>query len=98
MHLRNIAKYHGAVVVFDCIEFNENLRWIDVISEIAFIEMDLYDRNRRDFGTILLNVYLQNTGDYPAMRLLRYYMESTIAWPNSEQLSNLAPSIRRSKS
>jgi predicted kinase len=74
MHLRNIAKYRDAIVVFDCIEFNDNLRWIDVISEIAFIEMDLYDRNRRDYGNILLNTYLQNTGDYTAMRVLRYYL------------------------
>jgi hypothetical protein len=74
MHLRNIAKYHADIVAFDCIEFNDNLRWIDVISEIAFIEMDLYDRDRRDFANILLNTYLQITGDYPAMRLLRYYL------------------------
>jgi hypothetical protein len=74
MHLRNIAKFHNDIVIFDCIEFNDNLRWIDVISEIAFIEMDLHDRGRRDFANVLLNTYLQNTGDYPAMRLLRYYL------------------------
>jgi aminoglycoside phosphotransferase family enzyme/predicted kinase len=74
MHLRNIAKFKNAIVIFDCIEFNDNLRWIDVISEIAFIEMDLHDRGRRDFANVLLNTYLQNTGDYPAMGLLRYYL------------------------
>jgi aminoglycoside phosphotransferase family enzyme/predicted kinase len=74
MHLRNIAKYHDAIVVFDCIEFNDNLRWIDVISEIAFIEMDLHDRDRHDYATVLLNTYLQATGDYPAMVLMRYYL------------------------
>jgi aminoglycoside phosphotransferase family enzyme/predicted kinase len=74
MHLRNIAKFHNNIVIFDCIEFNDNLRWIDVISEIAFIEMDLHDRGRRDFANVLLNAYLQNTDDYPAMRLLRYYL------------------------
>jgi len=74
MHLRNIAKFHDAIVIFDCIEFNDNLRWIDVISEIAFIEMDLHDRGRRDFANVLLNTYLQNTGDYAAMVLLRFYL------------------------
>jgi predicted kinase len=74
MHLRNIAKFQTAIVIFDCIEFNDNLRWIDVISEIAFIEMDLHDRGRRDFANVLLNTYLQNTGDYAAMDLLRYYL------------------------
>ncbi|WP_455212169.1 bifunctional aminoglycoside phosphotransferase/ATP-binding protein [Kaarinaea lacus] len=74
MHLRNIAKFQDATVIFDCIEFNDNLRWIDVISEIAFIEMDLHDRGRPDFANVLLNSYLQHTGDYPAMDLLRFYL------------------------
>ena len=74
MHLRNIATFHNDIVIFDCIEFNDNLRWIDVISEIAFIEMDLDDRGRQDFATVLLNSYLQHTGDYSALDLLRYYL------------------------
>lgn len=74
MHLRNIAKYRGAIVVFDCIEFSDNLRWIDVISEIAFIEMDLHDRGRADYATILLNAYLQACGDYQGIPLLRFYL------------------------
>ena len=36
--------------VIDCIEFNENLRWIDVISDIAFMVMDLIHQN---FETII---------------------------------------------
>ncbi len=74
MHLRNIARFQNTIVIFDCIEFNNNLRWIDVISEIAFIEMDLNDRGRRDYATILLNTYLQHTGDYSALGLLRFYL------------------------
>ncbi len=34
--LANIALIDEKIVIFDCIEFNESLRWIDVISEIAF--------------------------------------------------------------
>jgi len=74
MHLRNIAKYENNIVIFDCIEFNENLRWIDVISEVAFIEMDLHDRGRADYANILLNAYLQFSGDYAAVQLLRFYL------------------------
>jgi aminoglycoside phosphotransferase family enzyme/predicted kinase len=74
MHLRNIAKFQNNIVIFDCIEFNPNLRWIDVISEIAFIEMDLHDRGRIDYANILLNTYLQSNGDYRAMQLLRFYL------------------------
>jgi len=61
------------VVVFDCIEFNDNLRWIDVMSEVAFVDMDLRDRGRPDFAQRFLNAYLETTGDYAGLALLPYY-------------------------
>ena len=36
MHLRNIAWWDNEIIIFDCIEFNKNFFWIDVISDIAF--------------------------------------------------------------
>ena len=36
LHLANLARIDGAVTAFDCLEFNENLRWIDTISDVAF--------------------------------------------------------------
>jgi predicted kinase len=74
MHLRNIARYRGEIVIFDGIEFNENLRWIDVMSELAFIVMDFFDHVRPDFANVLLNSYLENSGDYAGVRLLRFYL------------------------
>ena len=44
LHLGNIARLDGELVIFDCIEFNESMRWIDVMSEVAFTVMDLEDR------------------------------------------------------
>ena len=41
LHLGNIAWSNGAPQIFDGIEFNANLRWIDVMSEVAFPIMDL---------------------------------------------------------
>jgi len=73
MHLANMALIKGEVVLFDCIEFNENLRWIDVISEVAFLTMDLEDRARPDLAYRFLNDYLGITGDYEGLKLLRYY-------------------------
>lgn len=61
------------VVLFDCLEFNANLRWIDVISEIAFGVMDLDDRDRPDLAARLLDRYLQRSGDYAGLTLLRFY-------------------------
>ena len=73
MHLANIALVDEEVVIFDCIEFNDNFRWIDTISEIAFTTMDLLDRNQPHYAARLLDRYLQRTGDYAGLSLLQFY-------------------------
>ena len=73
MHLRNIALWNDEILIFDCIEFNENFYWIDVISEIAFLIMDLEDRKHDALARRFLNSYLEMTGDYEGLRLLRFY-------------------------
>ena len=72
-HLANMVLLDEDVVLFDCLEFNENLRWIDVMNELAFAVMDLDDRGRPDLARRLLNAYLEHTGDYEGLRLLRFY-------------------------
>jgi aminoglycoside phosphotransferase family enzyme/predicted kinase len=73
LHLGNIALVGAQVTVFDCIEFNPNLHWIDVASEIAFLFMDLGERGRKDYAWRFLNSYLERTGDYDALKVLTYY-------------------------
>lgn len=74
LHLRNIVVLDGRPVAFDCIEFNDQLRWIDVMSEAAFLLMDLEDRGRRDLAWRFLNAYLEATGDYPGLGVLRFHL------------------------
>jgi hypothetical protein len=74
LHLGNIALIGGEPVVFDCIEFNPELRWIDVTSEAAFAVMDLEDRGRRDLAHRFLNTWLESCGDYPGLAVLRFYL------------------------
>lgn len=74
LHLRNMTLIDGKVTLFDCIEFNPQLRWIDVISEVAFLMMDLEERGYPQLANQFLNGYLQRTGDYGGLRLLRYYL------------------------
>lgn len=74
LHLGNIVLWQGRPLPFDCIEFNPALRWIDVISEIAFTMMDLCARGLRPLGFCFLNDYLSLIGDYTGVRLLRYYL------------------------
>lgn len=73
LHLGNIAYIDQQIRMFDAIEFNPGLRWIDVISELAFLCMDLEARGFSHYSYRLLNLYLQYTGDYPGLQLLRFY-------------------------
>ncbi|HFD87827.1 MAG TPA: hypothetical protein ENJ35_09155, partial [Gammaproteobacteria bacterium] len=73
MHLGNITVVDGKVTIFDGIEFNDEFRWIDVISELAFLTMDLTDRGAAPMAQRLMNRYLEKTGDYEGLKLLRFY-------------------------
>lgn len=74
LHLGNMAWIDDQPILFDCIEFNPSLRWIDVISDAAFVVMDLHDRGRPDLAQRFLNTYLEQTGDFDGLRLLPYYL------------------------
>lgn len=74
LHLGNIVLLDGEIVPFDCIEFNADLRWIDVISEAAFLSMDMQDRARPDLARRFINTYLEQNGDYAGLEVWRYYL------------------------
>jgi aminoglycoside phosphotransferase family enzyme/predicted kinase len=73
LHRRNIALVDGEPVIFDCIEFNPALRWIDTMSELAFLVMDLREAEETARARRLLNHYLEISGDYGGLVLLRFY-------------------------
>lgn len=73
MHLGNMAVVDDRVVIFDGIEFNPDLYWIDVMSEVAFLCMDLEYHGQRSFACRILNGYLERTGDYLGLRVFRFY-------------------------
>ncbi|MBN8764334.1 MAG: AAA family ATPase [Thiobacillus sp.] len=50
LHLGNLAWVDDRLLVFDCIEFNPELRWIDIQSEIAFCYMDLLQRGHAEWA------------------------------------------------
>jgi len=73
LHLGNLAWVDDQLLVFDCLEFNPGLRWIDVISEVAFCYMDLLQRGHAAWAWLFLNLWLEKTGDHAGLALLRYY-------------------------
>ncbi len=74
LHLGNIAWVDGRPLIFDGIEFNPSLRFIDITSEIAFLAMDLIHRGEDRLAWRFLNRYLEFSGDYEGLAALRYYM------------------------
>ncbi len=73
LHLANLALIDGTVTAFDCLEFNENLRWIDTMSDVAFLFMDCHFRNETALAYRFLDGYLGRSGDYQGVRLLPYF-------------------------
>ncbi len=73
LHLGNLAWVKDQLLVFDCLEFNPGLRWIDIQSEIAFCTMDLMQRGHKDWAWLLLNTWLEKSGDYAGLALQSYY-------------------------
>jgi aminoglycoside phosphotransferase family enzyme/predicted kinase len=74
LHLGNITLFNDQVTLFDRLEFSPALRWIDVMSDIAFLLMDLRQRGHHRLAMRLLNRYLEQTGDYLGLGVLRFYL------------------------
>jgi aminoglycoside phosphotransferase family enzyme/gluconate kinase len=78
LHLSNLvlldkAESTSEVTAFDCLEFNPDLRWIDTVSDVAFLFMDCHERGRADLAYAFLNAYLDASGDYRGAELLGYF-------------------------
>ncbi len=74
LHLGNLVMLDGRATPFDCIEFNASLRWIDVMSEVAFLVMDLIDHGMRPAAYRVLDGYLAATGDYDGLAVLPFHL------------------------
>ena len=73
MHTGNMVVWEGKVTIFDCIEFNPNLSVIDVMSDAAFLFMDLQHSAYPGLAWEFMNAYLSEGGDYGGLRVLRLY-------------------------
>lgn len=73
LHLANLVRLPDGIATFDCIEFSDDLRHIDVFCDIAFLVMDLVERRRHDLAAHFLNRYLERSGDYGGVALLSLF-------------------------
>lgn len=74
LHLDNLLVWQGAITAFDGIEFDPALRWIDAMSDMAFLVADLAAHDRPDLAFRFLNAYLDASGDHDGLPVLRYYL------------------------
>lgn len=74
LHARNIVRFQGRLTPFDCLEFDRELREIDVMSDVAFLLMDLLGHGRRDLAFSFLDAYLDASGDYDGVQLLPLHL------------------------
>ena len=92
LHLNNIVWLDDTPTLFDCIEFSQSLRWIDVANEIAFLTMDLEAHGQPELANLFLNEYLQCSRDYQVLTLLTGFMvyralvRAKVAMLSSEQV------------
>ena len=70
LHLANIVLLAGRPVAFDSIEFNPELRWIDVASDVAFLTMDLESRGRVDLAAQVTSAWMEAADDFAAATVL----------------------------
>jgi predicted kinase len=73
LHARNIVRWQGRLVPFDCLEFDAALRRGDVALDLAFPYMDLESKRRADLAAVLLDSYCARSGDYEALTVLDLY-------------------------
>ena len=73
LHLANMVLIDQRVRLFDCLEFNEDLRWIDVACEAAFTYVDLLAHQCPGLANWFVNEVFSLSGDYEAAPLLRFY-------------------------
>ena len=74
LHLANLLQLGAEATAFDGIEFDPELRWIDVLNDIAFVAMDLIAHGERGLAFRFVDAYLEATGDYDGLPALRFYL------------------------
>lgn len=60
--------------LLDCLEFDDRLRYVDVVDDVAFLAMDLEYLGRSDLAGVFLDRYLTLTGDDVVPALRHFYI------------------------
>ncbi len=72
LHAAHICFSNG-IYIYDCIEFNDRFRYCDIVSEVAFLAMDLDHYGRADLSHGFINAYVDKSQDRELVELLNFY-------------------------
>lgn len=64
----------GELAILDCLEFDDQLRYVDAIDDAAFLAMDLEFLGREDLGRFFLDEYCRLSGDTAPQSLKDFYI------------------------
>lgn len=73
LHSGNIFVVDDKIYIFDAIEFNERFACSDVVSDIAFLSMDLDFRHKKFLSDYFIKKYIEKSGDSEILKLLNFY-------------------------
>src|SRR5439155_4697400 len=73
LHLDHIHLAPEATTIFDCIEFNDRFRFIDIGNDLAFLAMDFDFEGRRDLGNLLLRNAAREFRDAGMLKIANFY-------------------------
>ena len=61
------------IQIIDCIEFNDHFRFQDIISDLAFLAVDLEDHQFAQTADTIVERYIEQTNDLEALPLFDFY-------------------------
>lgn len=73
VYLERTPANGDGITILDCVEFSERLRSGDVVSDVAFLSMDLASHGRVDLAERLLAKYARGSDDFDAYALSDFY-------------------------
>ena len=73
LHLEHIHIDDQQVRIYDCLEFSDSLRQIDVASDVGFLAMDLDFHGRTDWSRHLISRLTRELPDAQLPQLVRWY-------------------------
>jgi hypothetical protein len=92
LHLRNIAVVDGEPVLFDAIEFDPDIATGDILYDLAFALMDLWERGLRPAANLLLTTYLSLSDEpqFSGLAALPIFMSIRAAIRAKVEAANIA--------